>query len=115
MSATAKTKVLWIKEENLRHILSGRKTVEVQVGYPNIKRLQPGDILLLNEQYRYRIIAIRRYPNFEEMVAAEDVAAIAPDLSDRAALLAACRALYPSEKEQLGVIALELAPEETTN
>ncbi|MGQ9787527.1 MAG: ASCH domain-containing protein, partial [Anaerolineae bacterium] len=106
-----RTKVLWIKEEYLHHILSGRKTVEVRVAYPNIARLQPGDLLLLNGHHRYRITAIRRYPNFAAMVAAEDPAAIAPDLSDRSALLDACRALYPPEKEQLGVIALEITPE----
>lgn len=112
MSSVARTKVLWIKEEYLRHILSGRKTIEVRVAYPNISRLQPNDILLLNGCHRYRIVAVRRYSNFEEMIATEDPASIAPDLPDRSALLAACRALYPPEKEQLGVIALEIVPEQ---
>lgn len=112
MSSVPRTKVLWIKEEYLHHILSGRKTVEVRVAYPNISRLQPGDVLLLNERHRYRITAIRRYPDFAAMVAAEDPAAIAPDLPDRSALLDACRALYSPEKEQLGVVALEIAPEQ---
>ncbi|PWH17990.1 MAG: acetyltransferase [Ardenticatenia bacterium] len=112
MSTAPRTKVLWIKEEYLQHILSGRKTVEVRVAYPNIARLQPGDILLLNERHRYRITAIRQYPDFAALVAAEDPAAIAPDLLDRAALLDACRALYPPEKEQLGVVALEITPEQ---
>ena len=111
MSAAPRTKVLWIKEEYLQHILSGRKTVEVRVAYPNIARLQPGDILLLNGRHRYRITAIRHYPDFATMVAVEDPAAIAPQLADRSALLDACRTLYPPEKEQLGVIALEIAPE----
>jgi len=112
VSSVPRTKVLWIKEEYLHHILSGRKTVEVRVAYPNISRLQPGDVLLLNERHRYRITAIRRYPDFAAMVAAEDPAAIAPDLPDRSALLDACRALYSPEKEQLGVVALEIAPEQ---
>jgi dihydroflavonol-4-reductase len=91
MSTAPRTKVLWIKEEYLQHILSGRKTVEVRVAYPNIARLQPGDILLLNERHRYRITAIRQYPDFAALVAAEDPAAIAPDLLDRAALARAMR------------------------
>jgi ASC-1-like (ASCH) protein len=62
------TKTLWIKDESLQQILTGRKTVEVRVGYNNITRLQPGDILLLNEQHRYVITAIRRYPDFEAML-----------------------------------------------
>jgi ASC-1-like (ASCH) protein len=101
-------KTLWIKDEYLQHILADRKTVEVRVAYSNIARLEAGDILLLNDQHRYIITAIRRYPDFEAMVAAEDPATIAPDLPDRETLLAACRAIYPPEKEALGVVALEI-------
>ena len=54
------------------------------------------------------VAAIRRYADFEAMVAAEDLTTIAPDLPDREALLAACRAIYPPEKEALGVVALEI-------
>jgi ASC-1-like (ASCH) protein len=106
----ARTKVLWIRDEYLQQIRSGRKTVEVRVAYANIARLKPGDTLLLNQQYPYLIRAVRRYPSFEAMLAMEDPASIAPELADRGALLAACRALYPPEKEALGVVALEIAP-----
>ena len=104
-------KTLWIKDEYLQQILSGRKTVEVRVAYSNITRLEPGDILVLNDQHRYVIVDIRRYPDFEALVAAEDPAAIAPDLPGRDALLAACRAIYPPGKEALGVVALEIVPQ----
>jgi len=107
----ARSKTLWIKEEYLQQILNGRKTVEVRVAYSNIARLQPGDVLLLNERHPYVITAVRRYPNFEAMMAAENSAAIAPDLPHRPALLAACRAIYPPDKEALGVMALEIMPE----
>jgi ASC-1-like (ASCH) protein len=105
-----RTKTLWLKADYLQHVLSGRKTVEVRVAYANIARLQPGDVLWLNEQHRYTIIAIRRYADFEAMAAAEEPGRIAPELPDRAALLAACRALYPPDKEALGVVALEITP-----
>jgi ASC-1-like (ASCH) protein len=107
----SRLKTLWIKDEYLQQILSGRKTVEVRVAYSNIARLQPGDVLLLNDQHRYVITDIRRYPNFEAMVAAENPRAIAPDLTGRQALLEVCRAIYPSEKEALGVVALEVMPD----
>ena len=107
-----RTKTLWVKDEYLQQILSGRKTVEVRVAYSNIARLEPGDRLLLNGQYLYLITAVRRYPDFEALVAAEDAAAIAPDLSGREALLAACRAIYPPDKEALGVAALQIAAHE---
>lgn len=106
----ARTKTLWVKDKYLQQILSGRKTVEVRVAYENMARLQPGDTLLLNDRHPYIIVDIRRYPTFEAMVAAEEPATIAPDLPDRAALLAACRAIYPPEKEALGVLALAISP-----
>jgi ASC-1-like (ASCH) protein len=106
----SRLKTLWIRDEYLQQILSGRKTVEVRVAYSNIARLQPGDVLLLNDQHRYVITDIRRYPDFEAMVAAENPKAIAPDLSGRQALLEARRAIYPPEKEALGVIAMEIVP-----
>jgi ASC-1-like (ASCH) protein len=94
----------------LQQILDGRKTVEVRVAYANINRLEPGDTLLLNDRYPYRIIDIRRYSDFEALAAAEDPAAVAPEQADRTALLAACREIYPPEKEALGVMALEIEP-----
>jgi ASC-1-like (ASCH) protein len=106
----SRLKTLWIKDEYLQQILSGRKTVEVRVAYSNIARLQPGDVLLLNDQHRYVITDIRRYPNFEAMIAAENPLTIAPDLADRRALLEACRAIYSPEKEALGVVAMEIVP-----
>jgi ASC-1-like (ASCH) protein len=102
-------KTLWIKDEYLQQILAGRKTVEVRVAYSNIARLKPGDTLLLNDQHRYTIIDVRCYSDFNALVEAEDPATIAPDLPDREALLAACRVIYPPEKEVLGVVALEIA------
>jgi putative hydrolase of the HAD superfamily len=58
---------------------------------------------------------IGRYADFEDLLAHEDPAAIAPDLVDsapaadpRGALLCALREIYPPEKEALGAIALEL-------
>ncbi len=105
-----RTKTLWIKDEYLQQILAGRKTVEVRVAYGNLTRLQPGDRLRLNDQHRFIIRRIARYANFQEMLAHEDSTAIAPDLpSDR--LPEALRAIYPPDKEALGVIALEIVPE----
>jgi len=107
----AKTKTLWIKEEYLEQILSGRKTIEVRVGYSNIRKLEAGDLLLLNDRYRFIIRRIGSYASFEELLEHEDPARIAPDLPP-GQLLEAMRALYPPEKEALGVFALEISPEE---
>jgi ASC-1-like (ASCH) protein len=105
-----RTKTLWIKDDYLQQVRAGRKTVEVRVAYSNIARLQVGDRLLLNDRYPYRIRRVAHYRNFEELLANEDPAAIAPDM-DPARLLAAIRDIYPSEKEALGAVALELEAE----
>ena len=56
----ARTKLLWVRDEYLQHILEGRKTVEVRVAYRNLARLEPGDVLLLNQRHPYRIRGRRR-------------------------------------------------------
>lgn len=100
-------RTLWIKEQYLQHILAGDKTIEVRVAYPNITRLQPGDLICLNERHAAVVLRLACYPSFEELLQSEDPARIAPHL-DRQELLSALRAIYPPEKEALGVVALEL-------
>jgi ASC-1-like (ASCH) protein len=105
-------KVLWIKQPYLEQILAGAKTIEVRVGYPNIRRLGTGDPLELNDQHVVTICRIARYDSFIALLAHEDPARIAPGLTPEE-LLAALREIYPPQKEALGVVALELAlPEE---
>ncbi len=106
-TARTRTKVLWIQEPYLRQILSGRKTVEVRVGYPNILRLQPGDQLKLNDVHLVTLRRIRVYADFDELLEHEDPAAIAPDLSPEE-LPDALRQIYPPHREALGVVALEV-------
>jgi ASC-1-like (ASCH) protein len=105
-----RTKTLWIKDNYLEMILSGRKTIEVRVAYSNITHLAPGDRLMLNEEHAYRIERIGRYENFEELLANEELNAIAPGLTYEQ-LLKALGKIYPPEKEALGVIALVIRPE----
>ena len=102
-----RTKTLRIGDEYLREILSGRKTIEVRVGYSNIRRLEPGDTLLLNDQFPYLITRIALYSSFEELLEHEDPESIAPALP-RDDLLIALRSIYPPDKEASGVVALEI-------
>lgn len=120
----SRTKTLWIREPYLSQILAGRKTVEVRVGYDSIRRLQSGYRLKLNDRYLVTIRRVSHYADFEEMLAHEDPATIAPgppgppgqgpsSASGQALqadeLLAALRQLYPAEKEALGAVALEVS------
>ncbi|MDX1413723.1 MAG: NAD(P)-dependent oxidoreductase [Candidatus Promineifilaceae bacterium] len=104
-----RTKNMWIKDEYLKMILDGRKTVEIRVGYDNIKRLQVGDQLLFNDQRLFTITRISHYRSFEKMLQSEDLERIAPGIP-RNQLINQIRAIYPREKEDLGVVALEIDP-----
>jgi len=100
-------RILWVKEQYLQQIVAGDKTIEVRVAYPNITRLRAGDVLRLNDRHVATIRRAARYPSFDALLQSEDVASIAPRLN-RQQLLDALRAIYPAEKEALGVVALEL-------
>jgi HAD superfamily hydrolase (TIGR01509 family) len=102
-----KVKTLWLRQPYLDQILAGDKTVEVRVGYDNIRRLQPGDRLHLNGRHLAEIRRVAHYDDFEALVAAEDADAIAPGLAPDE-LLQALRNLYGPKKEALGAVALEV-------
>jgi len=104
-------KTLWIRDEYLNQILNGQKTIEVRVGYSNIRRLKVGDELMLNEKYHYRIRRIDFYSSFDELIQQENLSLIAPGLSNQQ-LLETLQEIYPQEKESLGVVALEIMPAE---
>jgi ASC-1-like (ASCH) protein len=102
-------KTLWIRAQYMQQILAGLKTTEVRVAYPNITRLEAGDELLLNDRHRYLIRRIATYPDFPTLLANEDPAAIAPGLT-KDELLTALREIYPTEREALGAVAIEIEP-----
>lgn len=109
-----RTKTLWLKEEYLQQILDGRKTVEIRVAYDNITRLEVGDRLLLNDAHAFVITRIARYANFDELLAREGAAKFAP-AAPRENLRDVLRSVYPPEKEALGIVALEIAPDANAN
>jgi HAD superfamily hydrolase (TIGR01662 family) len=101
-------KTLWVHKPYLDEILAGRKTVEVRVGYENIRRLRPGDQLKLNDRHLVTIRRVGCYADFEELIAHEAPEEIAPGLTPQD-LLVALREIYPPQKESLGAIALEVS------
>ena len=107
MNGEKDPKTLWIKRRFLEEILAGRKTLEVRVGYGNIRQLKPGMQLLLNGEYPVSIKAVRRYNSFEEMIAREDVEKIVPG-KEKEEVLQILKMLYPPFKEKLGVFVIEI-------
>ncbi|MCC2277908.1 ASCH domain-containing protein [Streptomyces sp. ET3-23] len=106
-------RVINIRRPYLHLIREGRKTTEVRVGYASMRKITPGQVLRFaceDEFVRTRVTAVCEYPSFEAMLDSEDNAAIGAAGMTRDDLLAACRDIYPPEKEALGVLAIHLAP-----
>lgn len=104
-----------IKKPYYDAIMSGRKTLEVRVGYGSIKRLRAGELLQLetsHESGAVRIKSIRTYDTFAKMLTAEDWRQIVPQAKDKAEALRLLQKIYPPRKEKLGVYAIEIAKAE---
>lgn len=100
-----------IKRPYFDAIMSGRKTLEVRVGYDNIKRLKADELLQLETGHTsgvVRIKSIRVYDNFADMLATEPWREIVPQVNDEATALRLLREIYPSHKERLGVYVIEV-------
>jgi len=100
-----------IKRPYYDEIMAGRKTLEVRVGYNNIKRLNAGDLLQLETGQTsgvVRIKAIRVYQNFEDMLSTELWREIVPQVNSQYDALMLLRGIYPTNKEKLGIYVLQI-------
>ena len=100
-----------VKKRFFDLIYSGKKNLEVRVGYNSINRIQVGEFIQLITHMSncdVQVSAIRRYQTFEAMLEKEPYDRIAPDSSSQAELLALLKHIYPPDKERLGVVVLEL-------
>lgn len=98
-----------IKRKYYNLIDKGFKTLEVRVGYPNIKNVQEGDTITFNDysNIKFEVIRVTRYKNFPDMLNNEDFSKIFPDVSKYKAL-DMYQGIYPDDKESLGVYVFEL-------
>lgn len=104
-------RVIQIRRPYLDLIAKGAKTIEVRVGYPSMRKIRPGQTLVFasgDALCRTEVTAVAEYPTFDAMLDAEPLEAIGSEGMSRAELLAACRDIYPPEKERLGVLAIRL-------
>lgn len=93
-------------------IRSGKKTLEVRVGYDTINRIQVGERVRLmthTGSFDVKIAAIGRYDTFAEMLNVEPWKKIAPDSKSKNEVLTLFKQIYHANKEQLGVVVLEFA------
>lgn len=102
-------RTLRVRKPYFNAIIAGTKTLEVRVGYGNIKNIRDGEQIQLQCGPTLRTITVtkvRKYPTFAAMLAEEDVRQIVPD--DPSNALHILQGIYPAEKEALGVFVLQL-------
>lgn len=100
-----------IKKPYFDGIMSGRKTLEVRIGYNSIKRLKEGQLLQLENGHVsgvVRIKSIRIYSKFADMLAAEPWQQIVPQAKSQEEALRLLHKIYPPHKERLGVHVIEV-------
>lgn len=100
-----------IKKPYFDAIMSGRKTLEVRIGYSSIKRLKEGQLLQLENGHAsgvVRIKSIRIYSKFADMLAAEPWHQIVPQAKSQEEALRLLHNIYPLHKERLGVHVIEV-------
>lgn len=100
-----------IKRPYYDAIMSGRKTLEVRIGYNSIKRLKEGQPLQLENGHAFgvvRIKSIRIYSKFADMLAAESWQQIVPQAKSKEEALRLLHKIYPPHKERLGVHVIEV-------
>jgi ASC-1-like (ASCH) protein/ribosomal protein S18 acetylase RimI-like enzyme len=100
-----------VKNRFFNQIRSGKKPLEVRVGYDSINRIKVGERIRLVTHMSYcdvRVNSIRRYNTFEDMLERELYNHIVPDAQSKGEVLSLLKSIYPPDKETLGVVVLEL-------
>ncbi len=110
VSSQSTLRTVRVKNNYLDFIRAGRKTLEVRVGYDNIKAIKPNDLLHLtsyaNEQL-VRVVDVRTYYTFDDMLRHEEADQIVPGLT-ASEVLSLLREIYPPRREKLGIVVLEI-------
>lgn len=105
---------IFVKKEFFPDIQTGRKTIDIRVTTPKIRRKRVGEEVIIacsDGRVKVRFTAIRKYDDFDATMMVEDPEQIAPGKT-KAEILIGLREFYTPEQEALGVTALhiELVP-----
>lgn len=103
-------KHVWrVKKEYFRQLKNGEKSLEIRVGYSQIKKVLQGDTVAF-ENYGPNEFDVKRvavYDSFKRMLEVEGVDRVLPGMTFNGALHT-LQKIYPKDKESLGVYVFEL-------
>lgn len=103
-----------VKNRFFGDIMARRKSLEVRVGYENIRNIRAGEEIQLVTSTAagvIRVREVRNYSGFEAMLDAEKADNIVPGMNKPQVLALLCN-IYPPEKERLGVVVLDIEPKD---
>jgi ASC-1-like (ASCH) protein len=101
-----------VKQRYLDYIKAGTKPLEVRVGYDSVKTHRAGERIRFASRDDSQVVLVRdvrTYNAVDEMAKVEDLGHIVPGHS-RPEVLKTLKAIYPADKERLGVIVLNVEP-----
>src|SRR4051812_45062261 len=84
------------------------KSLEIRTKTQYFLGFKEEEVIVFNKRLRRKIVAVRDYPNFDEMLKKEDAKKIHPTMPVNT-LLRVLRQYYPQNMEGLGVLVFELA------
>ena len=104
-----------IKREYYNLIFKEIKTLEVRVGYSDIKKVHEGDTITFSDysNVKFEVIRIAHYVDFPEMLDNEDTSKAIPGVTKYKAL-ELYQEIYLEDKEALGVYVFELRKQTST-
>jgi ASC-1-like (ASCH) protein len=109
-SENPEAKTIYLKHDFLEMIQSGRKVLELRVGFPDFQRLHENDEVVFrsnSHSSHVRIVAKRTYTEFEDVLEKEDVSKLAPGLSLDTIHQLAKKLFKPEEVDKYGLLVLE--------
>ncbi|WP_456420835.1 ASCH domain-containing protein [Thermococcus sp.] len=99
---------LFVRDEYLDFIKSGKKRIEVRVAYPQLRSMKPGDKLIFNDSIPAVVTEVKRYETFRQVLREEPIKKIFPDEPSFERAVKRFHNLYPKWKEnRYGVIAIK--------
>ncbi|MDI3417106.1 ASCH domain-containing protein [Streptomyces luteolus] len=109
---TARIRELHLYRKYFDLVAAGIKTIEVRVKYPHLEDLAAGDTIRFRikgteETCDVEVKRVAEYHDFEALLDDEGAANVNPSATRRQQL-DNIRAIYPPEKEALGVLAIEI-------
>jgi ASC-1-like (ASCH) protein len=105
-----KVRPLRIYRKYYELIANGQKTIEVRVGYSSMRNIAPGQYLKFvcqDDECLTLVKRVKEYKSFDELFKNEDFKKINPYASIQEQLNE-IRKIFPKDKEQLGVLAIEI-------